>query len=50
MKLPEKSLVGAIIRGNDVIIPTGEDSIIKNDRLILFTLKESVKEIEALLQ
>lgn len=50
IKMPEKSLVGTIIRGNDLIIPSGDDSIEKNDRLIIFTLKESIKGIEALLQ
>ena len=50
IKFPEKSLVGTIIRGNDLIIPSGNDSIEKNDRLIIFALKESIKDIEALLQ
>jgi trk system potassium uptake protein TrkA len=50
LKFPDKSLVGTIIRDNELIIPTGNDSIEENDRLIIFTLKESIRRIEELLQ
>ncbi len=49
VKLPDKSLIGAIIRGDQVIIPSGQDVIRENDRLIFFALRESVKEIEKIL-
>ena len=48
-ELPKKTLIGAIIRDDDVIIPSGEDKILINDKLIIFTLRESVKQIEKLL-
>jgi trk system potassium uptake protein TrkA len=48
-ELPKKTLIGAIIRDNDVIIPSGEDKILKNDKLIIFTLRESIKQVEKLL-
>jgi len=48
-ELPKKTLIGAIIRENDVIIPSGEDKILKNDKLIIFTLRESIKQVEKLL-
>lgn len=49
VELPKKSLIGAIIRDNDVIIPSGSDRIFKGDKIIVFTLKESVKQVEKLL-
>jgi trk system potassium uptake protein TrkA len=48
-ELPKKTLIGAIIRENDVIIPSGEDKILINDKLIIFTLRESIKQVEKLL-
>jgi len=50
VELPKKSLIGAIIRGNDVIIPSGSDKIFEGDKLIIFTLKEFIKDVEKLLQ
>jgi len=50
VELPKKTLIGAILRDNKVIIPSGNDEIIGNDRLIIFTLKESIKQVENLLQ
>ncbi len=50
VELPKKTLIGAIIRDNNVIIPSGEDQIINNDRLIIFTLQESIKQVARLLQ
>ncbi|UCH80441.1 MAG: Trk system potassium transporter TrkA [Nitrospiraceae bacterium] len=48
-ELPQKTLIGAIIRNNEVIIPSGEDHILYNDKLIIFTLRESIKQVEKLL-
>ncbi len=48
-ELPKKTLIGAIIRDNDVIIPSGEDKILQNDKLIIFTRRESIKQVEKLL-
>lgn len=50
VELPKRSLIGAIIRGEEVIIPSGGDKILSNDKLIIFTLKESIKQVERLLQ
>lgn len=46
---PKNSILGAIIRDDRIIIPTGEDYIKQGDKLIIFTLKDSIKEIEKLL-
>ncbi|GBE05767.1 trk system potassium uptake protein TrkA [bacterium BMS3Abin10] len=50
VELPKKSLIGAIIRGDEVIIPSGLDKISKGDKLIIFTLKESIKQVAKILQ
>jgi trk system potassium uptake protein TrkA len=50
VELPKKCLIGAIIRDDDVIIPSGSDRILEMDKLIFFTLKESIKQVEKLLQ
>jgi len=50
IELPKKTIVGAIIRDNNVIIPSGNDRISLGDKLIIFTLKESIKQIEKLLR
>ncbi len=49
IKFPKGSLVGAVIRGGEVIIPTGNTVIQSNDRLIFFALKEVVPKLEKLL-
>lgn len=46
---PDKSIIGAIIRGEEVIIPSGSDKIIEGDKLIIFTLRESIKDVEKIL-
>lgn len=43
------SLIGAIIRGTKVIIPSGEDKILEGDKVIIFALRESVREVEKIL-
>lgn len=47
--LPKTSLIGAIIRDDDIIIPTGLDKVLEGDKLILFALRESIKDIEKIL-
>jgi trk system potassium uptake protein TrkA len=49
VELPKKTLIGAIIRDHKVIIPSGNDKINANDKLIIFTLQESIKQVEKLL-
>jgi trk system potassium uptake protein TrkA len=48
LKVPRGSIIGAIVRGEKVIIPGGEDSILPGDRVIVFTLPASRKKVEAL--
>jgi trk system potassium uptake protein len=48
VRMPPGSLIGAIIRGKRVIIPGGEDSIRVGDRVIVFTMRDAVRKVEAL--
>lgn len=48
VKLPPGSLIGAIIRGNRVIIPGGGDSVRIGDRIIVFVVPESLRQVEDL--
>lgn len=50
VELPKKTLIGAIIRDDEVIIPSGSDKILEKDKVIIFTLRESIKKVEKLLR
>jgi len=47
---PKDSIIGAIIRGDQVTIPSGQDVFQKEDKLIIFTLRESIKQVEKMLR
>jgi trk system potassium uptake protein TrkA len=49
VRMPKSSLIGAIIRDGNIIIPGGDDVIKNGDKLIIFTLRESIKDVEKLL-
>ncbi len=48
-QLPAGLLIGAIVRGERVIIPRGTDALRPKDRLILFSTPEAASQIEKLL-
>jgi len=48
-KMPKSSLIATILRDEKIIIPSGGDVVMENDRLIVFTLRESIKEVEKIL-
>ena len=48
VRFPPGSLIGAIIRGERVIIPGGTDSIHTGDRVVVFTLPEALRKVEDL--
>jgi trk system potassium uptake protein TrkA len=50
ISMPKSTLVGAVIRDERAIIPTGNDYIEQGDRLVVFAAKESIKELEDILQ
>lgn len=49
VKMPKGAIVGAIVRGDDIIIPRGDSVIRPKDRLIIFALQEVVPKLEKLL-
>jgi trk system potassium uptake protein TrkA len=49
VKFPKGSLVGAIVRGHETIIPKGDTVILPKDRLIIFALRKMVHKLEKLL-
>ncbi len=48
VKFPESAIVGGIIRGEKVIIPTGETRIEHEDKAIVFALPDALNEVEKL--
>lgn len=46
--LPRGAVIGSLIRGEDVIIPTGETVVEEGDQVILFTLPENLESVEQL--
>jgi trk system potassium uptake protein TrkA len=44
LDLPRDSLVAAMVRGEQVIVPRGENRLLVGDRLILITLPEHQEE------
>jgi trk system potassium uptake protein TrkA len=49
VKFPKGSIVGAIVRGDEIIIPRGDSVIRPQDRLIIFVLAKVVPKLEDLL-
>ncbi len=48
--LPRGAVVGALVRGSEVIIPGGDSAIRDGDQVILFTLPENVPAVEQIFQ
>ncbi|HSJ09638.1 MAG TPA: Trk system potassium transporter TrkA, partial [Longimicrobiales bacterium] len=48
VRFPTGSLIGAVIRGERVIIPGGTDSIHAGDRVVVFVLPEARRKVEDL--
>lgn len=49
VKFPKGAIVGAIVRGEQIIIPRGDSIIKPKDRLIIFALQQVVPKLEKLL-
>ncbi len=49
IKFPEGAIIGAIIRGNKAIIPSGDTEIKNKDKLILFVKSEIINQIQEFL-
>jgi trk system potassium uptake protein TrkA len=49
ISFPEGAMVAGIIRGELIIVPTGDSVIQPNDRVIIFARKEAISKIEKIL-
>ena len=47
-RLPESVLIGAIVRGNQIVIPRGDTIVRAGDRVVIFAATSSVKKVERL--
>ncbi len=50
IEFPEHSLVGAVMRGNEVIIPSGQVALAPGDKVTVLALPDAVKAVEKLFQ
>lgn len=48
LHLPKGALIGTIVRGEEILIPRGDDQIHAGDEVIVFTLPGCVSEVERL--
>ncbi len=46
LKLPKGIIIGAIVRGGEVIIPNGKSKILGNDRIVVFSLTEDLPTLK----
>lgn len=46
IKFPAGIIVGAIVRGDEVIIPRGDAVVRQDDRVVIFAIAEMVKQVE----
>ena len=44
--LPEGVLVGAVVRGDEILVPRGSTVVNVNDRIVLFATADAVKQVE----
>jgi trk/ktr system potassium uptake protein len=45
---PEGAIVGALLRDGDVVIPTGEEVLRPGDDAVVFTVEDTIEEVERL--
>ncbi len=48
LSMPRDTVIAAIVRGDDVVVPHGEDTINENDIVIVFTLSKNLTAVERL--
>jgi trk system potassium uptake protein TrkA len=46
LKFPKQAIIGAVIRGEELFVPTGNFRFQKGDQTLVFTKKESVSAVE----
>ena len=47
--LPENTIIGAVVRENKVLTPTGDTVIEANDKVVMCVLHEAIHELEEFL-
>jgi Trk K+ transport system NAD-binding subunit len=45
--LPRDSIVGAILRGTQAIVPRGTDRLQSSDRLLVFSTRHAAEDVRA---
>ncbi|MBT3604332.1 MAG: Trk system potassium transporter TrkA, partial [Candidatus Latescibacteria bacterium] len=50
LRFPKGAIIGALVRGKDVLVPRGGDTILAGDTIIAFVLAEVLDELEAMFQ
>jgi trk system potassium uptake protein TrkA len=48
LNFPEGAVIAAVARGSDVMVPSGNDMLHPNDRLVVFAKTEAVPKVDAL--
>jgi len=48
ISFPDDGIIGTIIRGDEILIPRGDDMVLPGDEVIVFALPDAVSEIEKL--
>ena len=46
--LPDGSIIGAVVRDNDIVMPRGDTVIKLGDRVVIFALPDAIKKVERL--
>jgi trk system potassium uptake protein len=46
LNMPEGGIIGVIVRGDEVLIPGGDDRLQPDDHVIVFTLSEAISRVE----
>ncbi len=49
IKFPKGTIVGAIMRGDEVIIPGGDSVVLPGDHVVIFTLRSAISKVEKIL-
>lgn len=46
LDLPDGMRIGAIVRGDEILIPNGDTQILAHDRVVIFATAENVRDVE----
>jgi trk system potassium uptake protein TrkA len=48
VRFPKQGVVGTIIRGDEIILPRGQDVMLPGDDVIVFAMPSAIPEVEKL--